>query len=264
MPLDGESITLDGVATQKFLAFLSACDETLANLNTAVAAINATLAAAKSLHKYTVLTASDSSWEPDPATTAIRFTVVGAGGGGGGTNGAGAGSAASGDGGGGGATVIKFDDVVYDSYNITVGIGGSGGASGTNDGSPGTTSQVTPNAASTWVASAGGGAGGAGRAGGSNQAFIGNGVGGVGSGGDLNLPGTKSTSPWVISGRPAITQSGCAAMLSGGVTSVRDAAGATATTPGAGGGSSHSINIGTNYAGGDGANGVVIIEEYTL
>jgi hypothetical protein len=188
-----------------------------------------------------VLTSSNASYSI-PATK-IKVTVIGGGGGGESGNC----SIGGGGGGAGGAEVQIFSGLtVGNTLNITVGAGGRGANySGCVSPLGGSTSSVASGTQAISTASATGGAAG------SRSTFA---VGGIGSGGLLNLPGGCGN----YQGGGAGGAGGDSILGAGGT-------GGTTTTlnggagRGYGGGGGGSVLYG-NYSGGAGSAGVVIIE----
>lgn len=208
--------------------------------------------------KTTIVSASDPTWVPTTGAVAIKFTAIGAGGGSGGIDGQGAGTAAISAPGGGGGTSIKTTNQVEASYTIVVGAGGSGGASGDNNGSAGGSTSVSSVDVNITGA---GGIGGTGMTG--TASFIGGGIvfGGSAFGGDTNLRGDSVPEASVGGGQLVNRPPSGTSILGGSMTTGSNLDGADATTNGAGGGSCNATATATDYSGGDGGDGVVIIEE---
>ena len=212
----------------------------------------------------TVVSATDATWDFQPDTKSYNIFAIGGGGGGGGVDGQGSGTAACSEGGGGGGRSRLTRSQVPSSLNITIGAGGTAGAAGNNDGSVGGDTTVVDNDTGLVVnIDASGGPGGQGRvASASPSAFEGS-EGGGASGGDVNLTGSASTcaqSDGIL--RIALSTSGAGIDGAGSVPGAKSVTGADADTFGAGGGSTSINDVGTNLAGGDGYQGVVIIEEF--
>lgn len=174
----------------------------------------------------------------------LGFVIVTAvGGGGGGTGSSGSASPVAG-GGGGGACIIRLRAADIDAtVSVTVGTGGAGGGAGNNAGNAGNTSSFGSHCSAT------GGAGGVAAGDG--------GQGGIGSGGNINIRGGGGDS---LSSSSNTMASGGNSYLGG------KSRGSVNTQPGfageqyGGGGSSGRADV--SAAGGNGANGIVIIEEY--
>ena len=213
-----------------------------------------TWSGASTIHVSTVTT-SDPAWTPRGATKSIEFTVIGGGGGGGGV-GVGAGQGQSG-GGGGGGTAIKTTNIVEASYSLVVGAGGLGGAAGANNGAGGAASSIT----STNVNISGvGGGGGGGMA--SVTVTSATGVasgGGAGGAPDYGSGGGEGGIGLVNVGVAVSYASSGGSSLGGQIANRNGIAGFSATISGAGGGGcTGSVDL----AGGDGADGLIIIKEY--
>ncbi|MEE4248328.1 MAG: hypothetical protein V2I33_23315 [Kangiellaceae bacterium] len=213
----------------------------------------------------TVVTADDATWTPNANTKSIKFTAVGGGGGSGGVDGQGAGTCAVAGAGAGGATAIKTTSTIDTSYAIVVGAGGSGGAAGANNGSAGDDTTVIGSAGpgTNMNLSAGGGGYGLGATAGTGSGATSGTAGGTATGGDINISGGNSGTAYrnqngVIGTLATAGSSYFGGSLGGTV----NANAGTQAVYGAGGQSTAVITLATNYAGGDGANGVVIVEEY--
>lgn len=206
-------------------------------------------------------TANDT-YTPHPNTKYIEITAVGAGGGAGGVDGQGGGDEAISGAGAGGGTAIKATDVIDAAYTIVVGSGGAGGAgNGGNDGANGGNTTVT-SLNVTMVA--GGGEGGKGSVAAATVPSKVGSNGGTASGGDINLSGgdgdrvgSSLTLPMYWLGRSGTSIFGGSRRGRGGHNDGFDA-----VSYGAGGGSTMVDDIASNYDGGDGADGIVIIKEY--
>lgn len=197
----------------------------------------------------TVLTASDAAWVPTPGSHSFKLTITGGGGaGGGGTTGTG--SQNSVGGGGGGTSMAMLFEPFAASYAIVVGAGGVGDTGFGPDG----------EASSFDVTIIGGGG-----VGGSN--IVGNGdllpgaSGGGASGGDQDCPGgDSSVANATGSNRYQFSQSGASIWGGGLASSISGQDGEDGVSHGVGGGA---IGSGTgNTDGGNGAAGVVVIEEH--
>jgi len=188
---------------------------------------------------------------------AIYVECVGGGGGGGGVAGTTSMVAVSRSGGGGGYCA-KLIVAPSATYSFSVGAGGSGGASGLNSGTAGSTTTF----GSSLLSAGGGGSGGAHAATAGNSSATAGGVGGTPSGGDINLYGSRAGARTVINAIiAALSQSGDCPMFGGGRSSTTDATGLDGQNFGCGGSGAASTTS-TNYAGGDGAAGTIRITEY--
>lgn len=181
-----------------------------------------------------------------PWLRAVRVRLVG-GGGGGGASGTGGGSGGAGGGAGGYAeTLVDVSDLAA-SETVTVGSGGTGGAGGAaNPGGDGTASSFGAHAA------ADGGAGGVADGGGGGQGGLAT-AGTVQAGGGGGGAGISSL---------AIGGGGGNSLLGGGAAGQEGSAGGfDARGPGGGGGGGARVATG-GVDGGDGADGIVIVELY--
>jgi len=178
---------------------------------------------------------SSGTWTKPAGITKVRVEVVGGGGGGG--------YQSSGGGGGGGGTAIELIDVTsITSETITRGGGGAGGTSISGTASTGGTSSFGAHCSAT------------GGYGGTNNVGVTGGIGGIGSGGNLNIKGQGGS---VGNNTDDDGGAGGSSYLGGGGrgTSSSDEAGGAYGGGGSGGGGGASI-------GGNGANGAVIVWEY--
>lgn len=213
--------------------------------------------------EVTVVTVSDATFAPDPLAKAIKFTAIGGGGGGGGVDGQGSGTSSVGAGGGSGGASLKITSSIDPTYNITIGAGGNGGAdTGGNGTSGGTTSVVDNDTGTTVNIQATGGAGGDGMVGTSGSDVSEGGFAGVGSGGDLNPAGDDGSQSSVISGDPGQMGDSGGGYLGGKRRGRANNVGRNGISSGSGGGGAGFRDVATNGVGGDGADGVVIVEEF--
>ncbi len=180
-----------------------------------------------------------------PRVHTVYVTLCGGGGGGAGVDGSSTDYVKTSGGGGGAEAKIKREVSVTpgDSITITVGAGGRGGASGANSGSAGGVSSFGA------LLSASGGGGGTTSAPGAAG-----GDGGSPGGGYENYNGAT----YKVYG---MSGAGGGCLLSGGVVWAAMGAGNGSNGLVYGGGGAGGRSIGTaNYAGGDGAPGIVIVE----
>ncbi len=208
-----------------------------------------------------IFTAS-GTWTKPAGCTRVRVRVVAGGGAGGGAVATGAGQCSAGAGGGGGGLADEVIDVTStSSETVTVGAGGAGVA-GTSGGAGGSSSFGA-------FCSATGGNGGSASTASSNDGGVGSGAGGNGTGGDINCSGQAGETGWRIGGNFA--QGGMGGMSAGafgggarGPTagSGGSAAGANADGYGAGGSGAANGNSKAAVAGGDGSDGIVIVDEF--
>lgn len=193
---------------------------------------------------------SSTTYTPTQGTTRAIVFVTGGGGGGGG---AGTLNNSAGGGGGAGATAIAFLSSVTSGVTVTVGAGGTAGASAAGTGGAGGQSAfgtITANGGSGGVGdpSAAGAAGGAGSSTVANATLaIAGAGGGASSGGEGHMSGYGGSSFW-----------------GGGAQNKSDGssgAGADGAAYGSGGSGAFRAS-GTNVAGGAGAAGVVLVLEF--
>ncbi|MGO6934691.1 hypothetical protein ACCS97_23465 [Rhizobium ruizarguesonis] len=211
--------------------------------------------ASGSLIARRVFTAS-ATYTPTAGTTKIHVTATGGGGGGGGGGGTTASTYAVGGGGGGGATVVSDFTSGFSSVAMTIGAGG-GVASGGNGLSGGTTSFGA-------LASAGGGLGGSVGPQASGAAVQAGGTGAVASGGSFlnSSGGAGGIAVGTSTGNFSSGFGGSSFWGAGGSARFSTSAGFAGTNYGSGGGgSANGVSQGTN-AGGPGAPGVIVVEEY--
>lgn len=208
----------------------------------------------------TILTTGTAATYTTPTTAkSLQVECWGAGGGGGGCDGQGAGTIAAGTPGGAGGYCSLVITNPAASYTYTVGAAGAGGAAGANNGSAGTATTFTDGGSVNM--SAGGGGGGTGHTGTSGSGQITGGTGGTSSGGDLNITGQYGGWNGALTG-DLVQVSGGANTLYGVGGETRSGTGGDASGYGASGGGGVVQDLATNYAGGDGAGGLIIITEY--
>lgn len=194
---------------------------------------------------------STGTYTPTPGAKFIRLTLTGGGGGAGGCQASSSNGTYFGAGGGAGATVIsQFTLTGAANYPLSIGAGGTGGTAAANGSNGGATTFST-------VLSAPGGAGG-GKSGVTNTN---GGEGGVPTTGDIRINGGYGSDGQ--SGVISVSGQGGASYFGGG-----GRAGAGGGVPGAapgsgGGGAYDSGYSGIAMKGGDGASGLIIIEEYS-
>lgn len=217
-----------------------------------------------SLATYTTQVFTSSGTYTKPAgVSAIKVTVVGGGGGGGSAaaNAPGFNSAATGGGGAGTSIKLIAASSVGSTETITIGALGSGGTSGGN-GTAGGTSSFGSHCSAT-----GGGAGlgcptisnaGQNTEGGATS------TGGVGSGGTINLTGGSGGFGFSFaSPNRGVGGSGGSSFLCGGPEGQQSTAiSAAATQYGAGGSGGASLGNSPAVSGGNGAAGIIIVEEF--
>lgn len=185
----------------------------------------------------------------------VKVTVVGGGGAGGGASATGVGEGASGAGGAGGGCSIKRILAASLGTTETVTVGTGGVAVSGNNGGNGVTSSFGSHATAT---------GGTGGALGNNTAgstASAGGLGGVGSSGDVNFNGSDGSVSQVIGGSPLRTGAGGSSYLGGTIQSV-NLTGQAGKLYGGGGSGAQVPASTTAKAGGNGAAGIVIVEEF--
>jgi len=197
-------------------------------------------------------------YTPTVGTTSVDVLVVGGGGGGGGSQSTVAATAASGAGGGGAGWARRRITAAFSGVTITVGAAGIGGIT-TNPGTAGGTSSFGA------LLSATGGAGGPfgpQQSVASNASFtLGIASQGVGSLGDMN--GDGEYGGWAFyASNPQSGKGGSSIFGGGGVWRTGYATGGDGQKPGAGGGGGNSPPSFGGATGGNGLQGVVIVDEY--
>ena len=205
-----------------------------------------------------------------PGLRAVRVKVQGGGGGGGGCRVTTTGHSAAAGGGGGGGYSEKFilvDDLAA-SETVTVGAGGSGGAAAAGNGSSGGASSFGSHCQGN------GGGGGNGMDDTASWSWAYEGGAGSASGGDLNIPGSPGIRG--IVGRvlgsagdaTRVIQLGAGgdSMLGMGgkdwTNSTTASVGPGGQGRGSGGAGAYRNNTAGSHAGGNGADGIVIVELY--
>lgn len=213
-----------------------------------------------------VYTSSDTWTKPD-GLKFVTVWVVGGGGGGGGIASDANAHAGTGGGGGGASFKVILESALSSSETVTIGAGGTGGTNVGGSGSAGGTSSFGSHCSAT------GGDGGNGDATGTstypNDFYISPIVsGGVGSSGDINLSGqTGMFGRALASNRTTLSNGGSAPGPFGGKPTLDFLTGAQAdgydgNIYGGGGGGAASDAAGTTGVGGDGADGVVVVQEF--
>lgn len=214
-----------------------------------------------------MISATGSGTYTTPAgCSLIKVTVTGGGGGGGGCASA-INTAAIGGGGSGASTVIKWISSPLSTYSYTVGAGGSGGAAGNNAGSGGNSSTF----GTSLITAAGGQAGGGGAT--ATSGFGGNGATGGGflasPTGDINLVGGFGSRGYIFSQTAAVSGNGgssyWSAMAPGrGNVAFTAGAGTAGLNFGGGGSGAMQVSGGGTFAGGNGADGFILVEEFYI
>jgi hypothetical protein len=266
----GSGVTADGVRLKDGMVKVAGTPTENGEIgyasNALKAFINGSLVTLSGLTCTLRVFTSSGTWTKPSGLVYANVTVIGGGGGGGGRQlpPAATGSGGGGGGGGGGMSrelILAATLGATESY--AVGAGGTpGSTSGGNGGTGGTSSFGTsPYLQAT------GGIGGAGNALDGNIRAVAGGGGGIGSNGDINAGG----SPGEVGIQTDLTGyggGGGSSFYGGGaapLTVANDSTRATGTNGSAyGGGGSGGVDYdNTGTAGGSGAAGVVIVEEYT-
>lgn len=231
----------------------------LATNGSGVPSIGSTLpdAVLGNIPKPTVIiyTSGSGTYTPTAGTTHIHIEMWGPGGGSGGI--AGSASAAGGSGGGGGGGHCVKDLASPSAMAYVVGAGGNGGSSGANNGAAGTATTLGSYTANS-------GAGGNGVTANINPVFAQGGAGGTATGCDLNAQGSNGGVGFSVSSTTAVPGVGGSSPGGGGSVGVPlvSAAGNAGYLPGGGAGGARSTN-GSSFAGNDGANGRIVITEFS-
>jgi hypothetical protein len=215
-----------------------------------------------SIASQTVVTTTGTTTYTTPAgVKAILVEVVGGGAGGGSADGA-ASSAGAGGGGGAGGYAKKLYIFPASSYSVTVGTGGAGGVAQAN-GAVGTNgnNSVFDTAGSPVTAFGGTGGGASGTAASTVAAVAGGAGGAVSTGGDLNCGGDSGEAGIRLAAAQEIGGNGGRSIFGGGGVGTVNATGGNAPNYGGGGGGA-GTNGNTDRAGGNGAQGVIIVTEY--
>jgi hypothetical protein len=207
-----------------------------------------------------VFTAS-GTYTPSAGMLYCIIECVGGGGGGGSAAGSAANIYTGGGGGSGGySRVMATAATIGASKTVTIGAGGAGGAAGSNNGAAG---------GDTSVGTLSVGKGGAGGTFGSAANVGAGGAGGVAGTGDITPTGSPGMGGQYNTALASITPSGMggSSIFGGGarsIASITAQAGNNATNYGSGGGGAYAYNTASNFAGGNGTAGIVIITEFCL
>lgn len=208
----------------------------------------------RSVQVYTSTGAN--TWTKPAGLKRVKVTVVGGGGGGGGAAATAGGQCSTGGGGGGGGTAVKVIAAASlgTTETATVGTGGAGSSGG--NGATGGTSSFGAHCSAT------GGGGGSANGPGSTS-YVQGADGGAGSGGDINIAGNGGGSASGIANNFGVGGHGGASSLGGGGRGSNDnqSGAAGAAYGGGGGGASHDSGQSAR-AGGTGADGIIIVEEF--
>jgi hypothetical protein len=208
-------------------------------------------------------TGTGATYTTPTGVRALYVECVGGGGGGGGVDGAGAGTGAGAGGGGGGGYCAKLITSPSATYTYTIGAGGTGGASGANDGTAGGDTTFTDG---TITLTADGGALGSGNTAASTNSYYPPSGANFPSGGDINIggglggPRSRGNFASYAGGNGGSSYFGAGSRT----TSVANSAlaGGNASEYGGGGSGAAVEDVTTNDAGGDGYQGLIRITEY--
>jgi len=208
----------------------------------------------------TTIVESSTSFTPAPDTKTIKFTAIGGGGGAGGVDGQGAGTTALSPGAAAGSVVIKTISIIDSTYTITIGAGGVGGLSGANAGTQGgTTIVLSTNVSINSI----GGLASVGITGNAGTGSFNGANGVVPNGGDINIRGSGGSISTIVNGDPVLYGDGGQSFHNSFASApIISSIGLIGATYGGGASGSASIDVATNFAGADGADGVVIVEEF--
>ena len=209
---------------------------------------------------------SSTTWNKPDGLKYVIVEVVGGGGGAGGAGATSSGQSSSGGGGGGGgySRALILAASLGSSETVTVGAGGAGNSGAA--GSTGGTSSFGSHATAT------GGTGGGGGGVTATFSTANGGAGGIGSGGDINTAGDSGGYGLMMADSDVVSTprgtggNGGGSALGGGGQSVSattsPANGNDGKVYGGGGGGSGNGEGDSARAGGDGADGVVIVKEF--
>jgi hypothetical protein len=228
-----------------------------------------------SLLVYKVLTSGAGTYTYNSNTNSVILEMVGGGGGGGGANASTSNCSPAGGGGAGGYMQIYIPKAnLPASSNYSVGTGGTGGTNNGANGSPGGATVFGNDAASNNInANCNGGAGGGG---GGNHTGVSSVAGGNGGSATCNA---NSNANGILliggNGQNSLSQNttilytgtGASSFFGPGgwgvVSNNTNVAGSAATNPGSGGGGAAVSNTAGGNNGGNGANGLIIVYEYS-
>lgn len=206
-----------------------------------------------------VVVESSGNYTPPSMLRKLLIKCQAGGGGGGGTVATSPNQRASAAGGGGGGYSEKLvlASALATSEVMTIGAGGAGGVAGPNPGQDGGSSSFGAHCSAT------GGKGGAGGPASTGFLSTVSGNGGLGAGGDLNLPGMAGGSGLVVDGSSFGAGVGGSSMLGRDIFAPhRDAEGTPGYGFGAGGSGAANQASDPARAGGNGAPGVIVLMEF--
>lgn len=203
--------------------------------------------------RTTQIFTNSGTWTHPAGLRMVKVTVVGGGGGGGGASSENGASSAGGSGAGASIKWIPASALAA-TETVTIGPGGTSGADTGGNGGSGGTSSFGSHCSAT-----GGGPG----EGSTSASSVSSGAdGGDGAGGDINVRGSGAAVGQGVGGAVGGAPSaGGGSIFGGGARSRNALNGVSAQTPGAGGAGARRTG-GNNRAGGAGAPGIVIVEEF--
>lgn len=206
-------------------------------------------------------TAGTFTYTPTAGTRKVKVRVIGGGGGGGGCGATTASNAAAGAGGSGGGYTESTITSGFSGVSVVVGAGGTAGAAGANNGGNGSGSSFGA------LLSATGGGGGTGSVAVATVFSLGSDPAGIGTGGSINAQGSGGSPSIITTIQNYQSGVGGGSSFGGGASQRRfsdQGVGRPGVGPGAGGSGAASGGSTTTaaLAGGAGAPGIVIVEEY--
>lgn len=216
------------------------------------------------LVKVTNIFQGTTTYTPTSGVAALYVECIGAGGSGGGGSSVAVSAAVGGGGGGGAYSAVWSTSNVSGAHTVQVGAGGSAPSAGNNPGNAGTDTFFKDTAATT-ICLAKAGSAGSGEAGGTTQAFIAGGAGGVsGSGtGDIKLDGVSGGTGNRPIGTAGVSGRGGNGPFGGAPSEQSTQGNGTGGgNYGAGGSGGCTLNGGSATAGGAGANGLIRVWEF--
>lgn len=226
--------------------------------------------AGRLIGKQTITATGAGTYTPTTGTQSIVIELQGAGGGGGGVASPGASNVARAFAGLAGGYLRKRLTANFSGASYSVGAKGTGGSAGNNNGNNGGDTTFTDTAGSPTVYTASGGAGGSGSTGFAPPLAQAGSAGAAATNGDINIQGGPTKPAVALATTALIGAGGGDAHL--GFGAAQKALTAAASTSngnnaaagyGGGGGGGIATTTGAAASGGDGANGVIIIWEYS-
>jgi hypothetical protein len=206
---------------------------------------------------------TDTTYTTARNSNKVLIQMVGGGGGGGSIDTSGTAVAAGGGGGGGGYAEAYLEVTELTTYTVAIGAGGAGGTGA--GGNPGAQGGDTTFSNGITLVTAYGGYGGNGSVETSVHGFTDGGIGGdISTNGDLNISGGPG-SPGIMLDPKSASGNGGSSHFGGGERGwTTNHVGADARVYGAGGSGANSLaGIVTEFDGGDGSAGVIIIWDFS-